>query len=230
MSRLARIARSIALALVGVAASPGARAADVPGATLQLEVVLPPAPGRLPGAAPVRFALLERGQVFVGGTSALLSGRLEPSELKPIETRISRLRKLQGLGSQVNFGPGETRYRLLLADKRPLEIVATGAPEAAPAALQPLASLILDLSRFEHASLRPYRPEAYALSAREESLAGGCRPWTFPVELADALSAPLAVPASAAADWPTGAVAASVCAGGKRYSVTLRPLLPGERP
>ena len=44
------------------------------------------------------------------------------------------------------------------------------------------------------------------------------------------LVAPRVVKAEAAATWPTGAVAASVCAGDKRYAVTLRPLLPGEKP
>jgi hypothetical protein len=39
-----------------------------------------------------------------------------------------------------------------------------------------------------------------------------------------------AVPAADFASWPTGAAPASVCAGDKKYVVTLRPLLPGEKP
>jgi hypothetical protein len=38
------------------------------------------------------------------------------------------------------------------------------------------------------------------------------------------------VPAWAAADGPQGQDAASTCAGPRRFVVTLRPLLPGERP
>ena len=37
-------------------------------------------------------------------------------------------------------------------------------------------------------------------------------------------------PAAEAEGWPTGALPASVCAGDKRVSVTLRPLLPDEQP
>ena len=40
----------------------------------------------------------------------------------------------------------------------------------------------------------------------------------------------MAVAAADAIGWPTGALPASVCAGDKRFVVTLRPLLPGERP
>jgi len=38
------------------------------------------------------------------------------------------------------------------------------------------------------------------------------------------------VSASEAHDWPTGAAPAAVCDGDRRFVVTLRPLLPGERP
>jgi hypothetical protein len=68
------------------------------------------------------------------------------------------------------------------------------------------------------------------LRVREEALPGGCRAWKLPFPPTEALDAARSVPASGLPDWPTGAVAASVCAGEKRYAVTLRPLLPGERP
>ena len=51
-----------------------------------------------------------------------------------------------------------------------------------------------------------------------------------PPEEAEAVAAPRGVPAAAAADWPTGGAVASVCAGEKHYLVSLRPLLPGEKP
>lgn len=83
---------------------------------------------------------------------------------------------------------------------------------------------------FDHPGLGRYAPTGYALSAREGRLAGGCRPWRFPFAIEDALAAPRLVEASDAEGWPTGGWPASVCAGEKRYVVTLRPLLPGEQP
>jgi len=38
------------------------------------------------------------------------------------------------------------------------------------------------------------------------------------------------VSASEAPDWPTGGAPGAVCDGDRRFVVTLRPLLPGERP
>jgi hypothetical protein len=130
----------------------------------------------------------------------------------------------------VSFGPGTTRYRLLQPGKRPFEVVGTGDPEGAPGLLQPLGALVAQLAAFHHPTLRPYRAESLALVARQVALPGGCRPWSFPVTPQEALAGPRPIPGAAALDWPTGAVAASVCAGDTRYAVTLRPLLPGERP
>jgi hypothetical protein len=59
---------------------------------------------------------------------------------------------------------------------------------------------------------------------------GGCRPWRQTVPLAEVLAGPRTVDARSAYDWPTGALPAAVCDGDRRYVVTLRPLLPGERP
>jgi hypothetical protein len=50
------------------------------------------------------------------------------------------------------------------------------------------------------------------------------------VSLDESLAAPQPLSAAAAGDWPTGAVASSVCRDDKNYVVTLRPLLPAERP
>ena len=59
---------------------------------------------------------------------------------------------------------------------------------------------------------------------------GGCRAWSFSLPLAQALAAPRFLAAAEALGWPTGAMPASVCADDRRYAVTLRPLLPDERP
>jgi hypothetical protein len=224
--------RGITLSLMTVAlpAAIAFSAPRHPDAQVTLDVIAAPRPGFVPEAAPPRFVLLDEGRVFVGGTRGLASGQLDKAELKEIDEQIKRVRKLPGLGSSVTLGPGETEYRLWLRRGRELEIVAKGDPAAAATALRPLAQLVERLAGFNHASLAPLAPSQYLLSAREESLDGGCRSWTLPAPLADVLASPRLVSAESAARWPTGAVAASVCAGDKRYAVTLRPLIPGEQP
>jgi hypothetical protein len=213
-----------ALALVAGEAVPA-----VPEASVVLEVLEAPVPGRVPEAAPARFALLEDGTLFVGGTSELFAGRVEKGEAKAIEKLVARVRKLPGLGSQARLGPGETRRRLTLP--KGLTITATGDPGKAPAQLRPLAELIDTLEGFLHPSLRPYFPAQYLLSARAAPIVGGCRRWTFAdLALAEAVAAPRFVSSQAAAGWATGAPAANVCSGEQTYLVALRPLLPGERP
>jgi hypothetical protein len=128
--------------------------------------------------------------------------------------------------------------RLRLLEDDPFEVVVAGDPAQAPPHLAPLATLLADLLRFDHPTLRPYTPSGYAIVAREGRLVGGCRPWGFTFPIAEALSAPRTISPAEASGWPTGAVPASVCAdgadpsdpAGKRYVVTLRPLLPGEQP
>ncbi|MGE0452615.1 MAG: hypothetical protein AB7O37_04535 [Vicinamibacteria bacterium] len=204
--------------------------AEVQGAELLLEVWPLATPGFVPAAAPPRFVLLGKGQFYVGGSAEIASGQLDSREAKDLGKRLDRLRKLPGLGSQVALGPGDTSYRLTLSGKRPLTIVATGDPATAPRAIRPLADLLAELAAFEHPSLRIVQPQQLAVSARDERLDGGCRSWSLPVPLRAALSGPQLVPQASAAGWPRGAWAASVCDGDRRYAVTLRPLLPGERP
>jgi hypothetical protein len=175
--------------------------------------------------------LLEDGQVFVGGTSRIEAGRLERGEVQALRKRAERAARTPGLASPVALGgDGSRTLRLRLLEDDPVEIAATGDPAAAPPSLAPLATLLADLLRFHHASLRPYAPASFALGAREARRPGGCRAWTFAFPIAEALAAPRVVPAADAVGWPTGALPASVCADGRRYAVTLRPLLPGEQP
>jgi len=205
-------------------------ASDVPKAVVVLESLTAALPDHVAEAAPPRFVLLEDGQVFVGGTSRLAAGRLTRAEAKEIEARVVAVRQLPGFGASVSLGAGTQRHRLRVRKGGSQDILITGDPSEASAAPQPLASLLRDLLRFDHPSLRPYRPAAYAVIAREGKLAGGCRRWTFSEPLAESLFAPGTVPAAAAENWPTGATPASVCADDKAYVVALRPLLPGERP
>jgi hypothetical protein len=235
------VRRALAAALyVALAAPPSG--AEIPGAVLVLEAGSE-APGTDPAAAPPRFVLLKDGQVFVGGTSLVEAGRLEKGEAQVLLKRAAALRKLPAMGSPVSLGgPGDRRLRLLLLEGQPLEVVATGLPPEAsphirggdparaPASLAPLATLLEDLARFDHPSLRPYTPTAYAVSAREQRLVGGCRAWSFPFPIAEAVAGPRITSAADAYGWPTGATQASVCADERRYAVTLRPLLPDERP
>ena len=232
------MSRALATALFVTFAALPLGAGEIPGAVLVLEAA-PGTPRSDPAGAPPRFVLLRDARVFVGGSSLIEAGRLEKGEAQALQKRASALRKLPGLGSPISFGGGGDRpLRLRLLEDEPLEIVATGLPLEAgardPAAVPPplaeLARLLQDLGRFHHPSLRPYAPSAYSLTVREARLTGGCRAWSLPFPIAEALSGPREVPAADAASWPTGAMPASVCVDDRRYAVTLRPLLPGEHP
>jgi hypothetical protein len=223
------VRRAAARLLAIVLAAP-ASGAEVPGASIVLEAD-PGTPGSDPASAPPRFVLMEDGQVFVGGTARLESGRLEKKESSALLKRAEAVRKMRGLSSPVELGgDASRRLRLRLLDGKPLEIVAEGDPAAAPPALAPLASLLAELLRYHHPSLRPYAPASYAMAVREARGVGGCRAWAFAFPIAEALAGPRIVTAEEARGWPTGARPASVCVDGRRYAVTLRPLLPGERP
>jgi hypothetical protein len=218
------------LLLAALAGAVPAGAGEIPTAIVVLEVFGRARPDDVAESAPPRFVLLEDGRVFVGGTSRLAAGRLSSAEAKALERRVADVRKLPGLAGTVRLGGGEGRQRLLLRRGRPLEMTVIGDPGQALPGLRPLAALIDDLARFDHASLRPYAPASYAVSAREGTLAGGCRSWPFPQSPAESVFAPRVLPGEAVRDWPTGVTPASVCAGDKTYVVTFRPLLPGERP
>ncbi|HET7746195.1 MAG TPA: hypothetical protein VFM29_02775 [Vicinamibacteria bacterium] len=222
------VVSALLVAVGGLAGGPVA--ADVPRATIVLESFRATVPGQVAEAAPPRFVLLEDGTVFVGGAREVWSGRLGSAEAKALEKRVEAMRKITPLSGTVTLGPGPERRRLVLAKGKPADVRVEGATSASPPALTLLAELVRDLEAFHHSSLRPYAPASYALSAREGSLVGGCRAWTRPQKLADAVFAPLVVPADVAEGWPTGASPAHVCVGDKSYVVTLRPLLPGERP
>ncbi|MEE8218059.1 MAG: hypothetical protein V3S03_03750, partial [Vicinamibacteria bacterium] len=155
-----------ALALAVLAIAPQADPGEIPGATLILEAAVG-LPGSIPAAAPPRFVLLRDRQVFVGGSEAIYAGQLSKNEVKRIEKRVKRLRKAGLLNPTVSFGDDVTkRYRLRLLKDGVRDVVISGDPEAAPPELQPLASLVSELLRFDHPSLRPWAPTTYALSAR----------------------------------------------------------------
>jgi len=224
------VRRAATAALLVLAAASPAPAGDIPDALIILEAA-PGTPGSDPSGAPPRFVLLKDGQVFVGGTARLEAGRLEKGETSAFLKRAEAVRRLPGLSPTVSLGGDPARtLRLRLLDGKPLEVVATGDPAGAPPALAPLAALLGDLLRFDHPSLRPYAPTSYVLAVREARLVGGCRAWGFAFPIAQALAAPRTVSAAEASGWPTGGFPASVCADDRHYVVTLRPLLPGERP
>jgi hypothetical protein len=217
-------------AVLAVLAASAAQAGEIPRAVAVLESAAVPLPDHVAEAAPPRFVLLEDGQVYVGGTHGLVTARLAGRDLKDLERRLSDIRKLPALAGVVTVGPGPAVRRLQLRKGRPLDIKVEGDLAAATPALQPLATLVLDLERYHHPSLRPYAPDRLALRAQEGSLPGGCRRWTRPEPLADSVFAPRVVAAADFPSWPRGAAPASVCVGDRKYVVTLRPLLPGENP
>jgi hypothetical protein len=220
--------RPVLLALAALAAVPAA--ADVPKALAVLEIDSATMPGHVGASAPVRFVLLETGQIYVGGTSEIAVGQLTSSEQKALEKRLGDLRKLPGIGGAVAFGSGKQRAHLIVRKGRPLDMVVTGAFTDSPAALKPLAALLSDLATFDHPSLKRWQPATYALRAREGKLPGGCRPWPFEEPLTGLEFTPRVMPADKVQYWPAGAAPASVCAGDKSWIVTLRPLVPDETP
>jgi hypothetical protein len=216
---------SIAAAILGAVP---VLAALPPNTSVALWVLSAETPDAVVDGLPPRFVLLDDGRVFVGGTSVLATAHLTSKDVKPIEKQVDRARQIRDAGSGVTLGPGEQRYRLLL--RKGPEIVAKGDPARASAGLRPLGALLQTLLSFDSAALRPFAPESYLLTVREGALVGGCRDWRFPTRLVDARKGTTVVPASAVAGWPTGGHAASVCEGDNHYTVTLRPLIPGESP
>ncbi len=216
----------IVFLLLGLLCVSPAAAAPPAGTAVALWVSGPLHDGEIPAAMPARFVLLEDGQVFVGGTSAIASARPPKKDLKAIQKLLARARKAPGLAGGVTFGPGEKRYRLFL--RKGPEVLAKGDPGGAPAGLRPLAQLVKALETFTHPGLRPFSPDSFAVMLHDVAQAGGCREWRLPVSLAELRKGPAVIPAAAASGWPTGGYPASVCEGDRRYTVTLRPLLPGE--
>ena len=204
-------------------------AAEIPDALVVLEARPPARPGLVLDGLPPRFVLMEDGRVFVGGIGGVAAGQLDKSDMKALDKRLSQLKRMPGLGPTARFGSGEERYRLTMP-KAKIDVTAVGAPASAPVEARVLSALIADLAAFDHPSLRPLRPAQFVASARAESLAGGCRPWALSISLSELTNAPRVVAAGSVSSWPTGAIAASVCQGEKRYAVTFRPLLPVERP
>lgn len=226
-----RTRASTAAAVLGaLLAASVARAGEIPSAVVILDAP-PGTTGSEASGAPPRFVLLKDGQVFVGGTGRLDTGQLDKSEAQSLRRGAEVVRKAAGRGGALSLGGDDRQvFRLRLPEEEPREITITGDPSAAPAALQPVAAFVKSVLAFAHPGLSRYAPASYALSAREGKLAGGCRVWRFALSIEDAVASPRVVSASEAEGWPTGAWPASVCAGDKRYVVTLRPLLPGEQP
>ena len=122
-----------------------------------LEANTPFSSGQDWSAAPLRFVLLQDGSVFLGGSKDLLAGHLEKAEIKALEAQIEAVRKLPGLASVTAFGGDEPAFRLRVSKGKPLDLRITGDPaECRPAPCVPWPSLLEQLLRFDHSSLRPY--------------------------------------------------------------------------
>jgi hypothetical protein len=223
------LAALVALALWVPGRSALLAAGEVADALVVLEAATPFASGQNWSAAPLRFVLLQDGQVFAGGSQALLAGRLEKAEVKALEAQLDVVRKLPGLASVVGFGGEEPSFRLRVTKGKPLDLRVTGDPDKASAAFRPLADLLRQLLRFDHPSLRPFTPAQLQLRGHEATRPGGCRLWTLVATPTEA-AAGATIASSAASSWLPGVSTTSVCVGDKRYELQLRPLVPGESP
>jgi hypothetical protein len=225
--RLPGVAVTLAAAAIALPLSAG----EVVGALIQLETFTPFHDVQWSEAAPVRFALLPDGTVFVGGSAVVFEGRLDKREIKDLERAANAVRKLKGLGPEVRWGgDAERRYVLRLGGKKPLALEVRGEPGRAPAAQRALAALVTRLEEFIHPSLRFHRTTAFWVRGREQALPGGCKPWTLPLPMEQVTGAGAGATWEQLRDWPHGADPASVCHDGRRYAVWFKPLLPGEQP
>src|SRR5512134_1826624 len=98
-----RLTAASSLLAVATIVAGSARAAESEGVVFTLEAVELATAGHVSAAFPLRFALLADGQVFVGGTSRVLAGRLTKEETEILERRAGEVRKLPGLAATVSF-------------------------------------------------------------------------------------------------------------------------------
>src|SRR5262245_56877600 len=109
-------------------------------AVVSLRVSAPALNGEVPEAMPLRFALLDNGQVYVGGTSEVATARLEKRELKDLEKQVEKARKVPGLTGPQKLGGGDRSF--ILSFRKGGEVLLQGEPAQAPPALRPLAALV----------------------------------------------------------------------------------------
>ena len=124
-----RLVVAASVLAAGVLCPLPARAAEIPNASIVLEVP-PQAPGSDPkAAAPPRFVLLKDGQVFVGGTGRLAAGKLDKAEQQALRRSVETVRKAAGKSGALVFGNdvGAPAMRLRLPDDR-AEITISGDP------------------------------------------------------------------------------------------------------
>jgi hypothetical protein len=218
------------LAVAGLLAAQPVSGDEFPEAIVVLEAA-DGFPDSVPSGAPPRFVLGRDRRVFLGGSEKIYAGLLDRDEVKAIERRIKDLRKSGLLQPSVSFGDDTgKRYRLRLPREEVSDVLMTGDPASAPPGMRGLATFVNDLLRFDHPSLRPWAPTEFLVTAREGELVGGCRAWLLPTPFESIVAGPQRIPVAGAERWPAGSDPASVCHDGRRYVVTFRPLLPGERP
>lgn len=232
----AGLGRSFVLLLAGTTfGAPSAFAQDAPRPWLRLD----PFPAEMPltpresfDGVPIRFLMLTDGSVYVGGRHDVLRGSLDKAEMQVFATRLAAVRKSfkkTPIPSTLPVGEGPAIFRLSVFGDSPFQVVITGRLPAIPEPLMPLPDFVRRLAGFRHPSLRPFDPTEFVMSVKEKTLVGGCRSSRGLPPLAPAVGAEVVVPEAATHGFPTGADLAQVCEGQKRYTVTFRPLLPGER-
>ena len=189
---------------------------------------MPPGPGRYPEGAPPRFVLLEKGQFFVGGQRQVAGGSWTARSSRRSRrawrgsggcrasarrSRSARAAAATGCSCSASIRWRSRRPAIPRGRARaPAARVAAAGPRRLRSSLAALpAARLVPAGRAGRSPARRLPPVELRLPAR----GGRQRPRG---------------PRRAGRDWPHGVDAASICAGQQRYVVTLRPLLPGERP
>lgn len=182
---------------------------------------------------PSRFVLLTDGSVFVGGRREVLKGRLDKDEMQAISTRLDLAIKSvakAGLPQTLVVGEGPALFRFSVLLGSPLQFVVMGNLEAAGSPpLSPLPDFIRHLAAFRHPSLTPWTPAQFTMIVKERALPGGCRAASGLPPLAQTVANSVVVPEKLTHGFPTGSDLSQVCEGPKRFTVSFRPVIPGER-
>ena len=186
-------------------------------------------PGHVGASAPVRFVLLENGQIYVGGTSESRSGSSRRPSRRPSRSASATCGSCRASAARSRSGRAGARPPDR-AQGAAARHGGDGRFADAPAPLKPLAALLASSRRSTTRACSRWKPRAYALRAREGKLPGGCRPWPFEEPLTGLSSRRASCPPTSVHTGRRAPRPLRSAPGDKSWIVTFRPLAPDETP